>query len=111
GAGAEGGVVGPGADLEGEDVVLQPTAAAEAALEVASGTRPGVEHRAEAVAVGERVVRLPLVLEQLPALGDLRRPGGRTPDDRQPVREELPVGEGGDDGQEAQPEQPALGSK
>ena len=43
--------------------LLDAAPAAESALEVARGARFGVEHRAEPVAVRERVVRGPLVFE------------------------------------------------
>ena len=73
--------------LEGHDVVLVVAAPADAPLEVALDTRPGVEDRPEPVALRQRVVRLPLVLEERePRLLHLgRRP--RPAHDRQPRRE------------------------
>src|SRR5262249_60989904 len=76
GAGAEGGVAGPREHLVAGGVVLDPAAAPEAALEVTRGTRAGVEHRPEAVPVGERVVRGPFVFKQVPPGGEVGRTRG-----------------------------------
>ncbi len=73
--------------LEGQDVVLVVAAPAGAPLEVALDARPGIEDRPEPVTPGQRVVRLPLVLEQFqPRRPDLGR-GPRGAQDRQPGRE------------------------
>src|SRR5262249_56844119 len=104
----EGGGAGRRERLVAGGVVLDPAAGPEAALEVTRGTRAGVEHRPEAVPVGERVVRGPFVFKQVPPGGDVGRTRGRAPDDGQAVREEAPVHDDPGDPDAAHPEDPAL---
>ena len=73
--------------LEGQDVVLLVAAPAGSPLEVALDARPAIEDRPEPVTPCQRVVRLPLVLEDFqprrPGLGR----GVRGAQDWQPGRE------------------------
>jgi len=54
-------------DFEGDGIVFVVAAIAEATLEVAGGTRFCIEDRAETVAMGQRIIRRPLVLEKFAA--------------------------------------------
>jgi hypothetical protein len=72
--------------LERQDVLPVAAPAPDAALEVAGGTRPGVEDGAEPIAARHRVVRLPLVLEQGQPGRHRLRAGPGPPQDRKPRR-------------------------
>src|SRR5205085_10163536 len=98
GAGVQLRVAGGRVDGKVVDVVGAVAGAADAALEVAGGAGLGVVHRPQTVAVGQRVVGRPLVLEQFAAGLAGGGAGPRPPEHRQARRDEPE--DGAPDGQQ-----------